>query len=171
MALGGGFTNRPLALWNTVRNDYGKRRLLLAAIKEVPDNEIGRHQKLREEIIWIVETSDKLEGYRDDAAHTPLGYSYPLSTNPFASLLETASGIFADSIMWNPRAVRVNREGMDLLAEFEYARQRVVILRDYALAIDLAWGNEKLSWPDRPPLPNPPPRWALQRKDEGQTKK
>jgi hypothetical protein len=170
-ALGGGFINRPAALWNAVRNDMGKRQLLAAVIDEIPNNEIGERTKLRSEIKWIVTKTNELEGFRDDAAHTPLGYSYPLSEGPLSSLLSMASGIFAESLMGNKRAQRVNRERMDLLAEFEWARQRIIILRDYAMAIDLAWGNEQLPWPDRPKLPNPPPRLGPQRAGGSRKKK
>jgi hypothetical protein len=168
--LGGGFINRPAALWNTVRNDAGKRQLLEAAINEVPDGEIGSRLKLKSEVTWILSKVRELEGFRDDAAHTPLGYSPPWTGGPLASLLEIASGIFAESLMGNARSTRINKQRMDLLAEFEYARQRVVILRDYTLAIDLAWAQEKLPWPDRPKLPNPPPRLGPPRTDEGRKK-
>jgi hypothetical protein len=155
-ALGGGWVNRPLALWHAVRNDVAKRRMLRVAVNEVPDGDLGSRTKLKKEIEWILSLADKLEGVRDDAAHTPL-YYYPAveGDNPLAKII--ASGILADTIMGNERALRINRERKNLVAEFEYARRRIVILRDYAMAIDWAWGYEQLPWPDRPKLPDPPP--------------
>ncbi len=169
-AVGGGWMGRPLALWHAVRSDLSKRQMLKIAIGEIPDGELGSRDKLVGEIKWTLKKADELEGIRDDAAHTPL-YHYPHipGDNILAKVLPT--GVFADSAMGNPRAHRINIENKNLVAEFKYAHERVLILRDYAMAIDFAWGNERLPWPERPKLPNPPPRNAPQRKGASRNSK
>ena len=106
MSIGGGWVNRPLALWHSVRGDHGKRKMLKVAINELPDTEKGDREKLVEEIIWVLENIDKLKDFRDDAAHTPLYYYPPLppSDNALARLI--ASGVFPDDAVGNPRAIK-----------------------------------------------------------------
>lgn len=174
LALGGGFTDRPFGFWHAARADMAKRSLLKIAIETLSDSETGERPKLKKEILWILSNAQELEGQRDDAAHTPLraALSWQGSTltdsNPVQNLLSLASGVFAETVMGNPRAARIERDRKDLLAEFDYSRRRVILLRDYAMAIDLAWTNAQLAWPDRPKLPNPPPRSGQPRKGKRQ---
>jgi hypothetical protein len=163
-ALGGGWVNRPLALWHAVRADGGKRNMLKTALAELSDSEKGQAgDKLVEEIQWILDHAQKLEDIRDDAAHTPL-YRYPpvSSKNKLAKLIKT--GVFPEDTLSHPRARKIISKNKDLLVEFEYARERIIVLRDYALAIDLAWGIESLPWPDRPKLPERKPSRTKQQK-------
>jgi hypothetical protein len=168
--LGAGWVNRPLALWHSTRTDQSKRNMLKAVLDHVPPSEVGSRDKMIAEIKWLLGKAQPIEGTRDDAVHTPLYYYPPLSPdNMLASIIQT--GIFADDAWGNERAWRINREGKDLVAEFEHARQRIILLRDYAMALDLAWGNERLPWPDRPVLPNPPPKTAKKRRSAGRKSK
>jgi hypothetical protein len=163
MALGAGWVSRPLAVWHSVRTDHSKRRMLLSALSELPEGEKAKRDKLISEIKWILDAADKLEGIRDDAAHTPLYHYPPLSSKKALTKL-IASGVFADDTFNHPRAHTINQKKKNLLTEFEYARARAVALRDYTMAIDLAWGNAQLPWPDRPSLPEREPTNRFSRK-------
>ncbi len=162
MAMGGGWINRPLAVWHKTRMDIAKRELLRAAINHLTDAETSKRPKLVEEITWILDNAKKLEDLRDDSAHGPLSVGYmSASILDFENILSNSnilSGMRAfvgpNTILQNPRAVTISKRPTDLLQDFRYAKERVLILRDYAIAIDAAWGNERLPWPDRPPLPD-----------------
>jgi hypothetical protein len=161
MAMGGGYVNRPLAIWHSVRNDVGKRHLLRTAIENLTPKEKAERPKLVDEITWILEKADKLEGLRDDSAHTPL--SRLSSVRLVAIPIDWDIGyplrdVMPDTGFQNPRAMRLDEKSKDLLVEFRYARERIVVLRDYVIAIDSAWGNAHLPWPDRPALPERKPR-------------
>jgi hypothetical protein len=174
MAMGGGWVDRPLGIWHSVRSDYSKRRLLREAIAKLPDNEKANREKLTDEIEWILDASDKLEGLRDDSAHTPLHYLMMGNLLTLADLLAVSdiyqamsSGVFPDTSFQNPRAMQLDKKKKDLLIECRYARERITVLRDYAIAIDAAWANARLAWPDRPILPERKSRQARRRRDGG----
>jgi hypothetical protein len=169
-ALGGGWIERPLALWHSMRTDQSKRNMLKIALDYIPPNETANRPKLVKEIKWILTECQPMEGIRDDAVHTPLYHYPPLETDSALARI-IASGVFAEEIWGNKRAMRINRETQDLVAELEYAHTRIIILRDYAMAIDLAWGNERLPWPDRPKLPSPPPKKTKPPRNEGRKNK
>jgi hypothetical protein len=161
-AMGGGFVNRPLAVWHKTRMDSAKRELLRAAIAHLTDREIGNRPKLVDEITWILDNAKKLEDLRDDSAHGPLSVGYvSLSFLEFDDILSNTGlldrfkpFVGPNTILQNPRALSMQKRAADLLRDFKYARERVLILRDYAIAIDAAWSNARLPWPDRPALPD-----------------
>jgi hypothetical protein len=124
MAMGMPQFERTRALWNETRNDMGKRQLLRAAINNLPASEIRKRSNIVVEIEWILDTANKLGGYRDDSAQTPL-----------AQLLATPGvrTIVPHTRFANPRALRMAKD-KDLLVEYRYARERILVLRDYAIA-------------------------------------
>jgi len=168
---------RSFALWHQTRTDYNKRQLLRAAVSNIPASEMqprivradgsrsGARPKLVEEIIWILDNAKKLEDWRDDSAHTPLRYTYVGDVLSFEALLNDGSFVSSNELKQqivvtqtgfaNPRALRNSKK--NILIEARYARERILVLRDYALAIDVAWTNPPLPWPDRPALPDRKP--------------
>src|ERR1700722_7530402 len=134
MAMGGGWVNRPLAVWHSSVRDYAKRQMLRAAIADMPEPEKAGRSSLIAEITWILDAADKLEGFRDDAAHTPLVY---LFRGVAAADIRNAA-IYPNISFQNPRAVRIDQKNKDILADSRYARERIIILRDYAIAIEAA---------------------------------
>jgi hypothetical protein len=154
---------RSFAIWHATRNDVGKRGLLRTALANLPASEIGKRTTLVKEINWILEVADKLEGFRDDSAHTPLDYTLP-NIFTLADLLSVPSiaelaipAVVAHTGFANPRALRIQKKKRDMLIEYRYARERILILRDYSMAIDHAWANAHAPWPDRPDLPDRKP--------------
>lgn len=157
--LGQDSIDRSLVLWHSIRNDLGKRRLLRATLGTLNEQETSKRPKLVGEAEWILNVADRLEGLRDDSAHTPLLFTF-LDILSMPDLL-SASDIFQMEVtphvaFYNPRAIRMSKK--DLLIEYEYARERILRLRDYVIAIDAAWSNTPLPWPDRPDLPERKPR-------------
>lgn len=161
-AMGGGWVNRPLAVWHKTRMDLAKRELLRAAISNLTDPEVGNRPRLVEEIKWILDSAKKLEDLRDDSAHGPLSVGYmSASILDFGDILDNPNilggmrpFVGPNTVLQNPRALTISKRSTDLLQDFRYARERVLILRDYAIAIDAAWSNARLPWPDRPTLPD-----------------
>jgi hypothetical protein len=153
--MGGGWVNRPLAIWHGATRDGAKRQMLKAAISHLEPIETENRPKLVEEVLWILDVAQKLEGLRDDSAHTPLHASTEQNLYTIGNLLHFGSTlIFPNTGFQNPRAMRLNQGSRNLLIDYRYARERIVILRDYAIAIDAAWSNASLPWPDRPALPD-----------------
>jgi hypothetical protein len=160
MAMGLKQFARSFALWHETRNDVGKRRLLRAAIANLPASEIGERKKLIAEITWLLKAVDKLEGLRDDSVHTPLIYTFPNILTLAEVILGRDAGVptvMPHTGFANPRALLIETKKQNMLVELRYARSRVLVLRDYAIAIDHAWANARVPWPDRPDLPNRKP--------------
>jgi hypothetical protein len=188
---------RSFAIWHATRNDFGKRKLLRAALENLPSSEMGTlvknpdgsfmkdrdgslmgaRPKLVDEIGWILDAADKLEGARDDTAHTPLRYTYVGDLLSLAELITTQSSsddlrkqiVTTNSGFANPKALRQSKR--DLLTEYRYARERILILRDYTIAIEHAWSTPPLPWPDRPGLPDRKPNLRSKTKAPRQKQK
>jgi hypothetical protein len=174
IALGSTHWKRSLAIWHATRSDYSKRKLLRSVLANSPDpgprvahpdgSITGARPKLIEEITWILDAANKLEDWRDDSAHTPLKYSYVGDLLSFSNIL-SAHNIFdfqkqivvPQTGFANPRALKVEQNNRNLLVEYRYARDRILILRDYAIAIEFAWSAPPVPWPDRPALPERKP--------------
>lgn len=139
------------AIWHSIRQDNSKRKALRAAINRLPADDYEGRDKLVDEICWVLDMTDKLEGLRDDAAHTPLHSALPRSTKM----------VFPNKGYGNPRAMRILDKKQDVLTEYSYAYKRILMLRDYVIAIDFAWRNPQLPWPDRPQLPERTPNRQL----------
>lgn len=105
MAMGGGWVNRPLAVWHGATRDHAKRQMLRAAIEDMPEGDKAGRTKLIEEIKWILDAADKLEGFRDDSAHTPLRYLFR-GVVPDVKSADT----FPETTFQNPRAIRVEKK-------------------------------------------------------------
>ena len=149
-------------IWHSIRSDYSKRQVMRAMINELTKAHTKERPKLVEEVIWILNCCDELEGKRDDAAHTPLyHYEYGLLNSPNIlaepNILHVGIGVQANYSFENPRARRFIRQNRDVLVEHKHTRERICILRDYVIAIDYAWMNAHVPWPDRPRLPDRKP--------------
>lgn len=145
------------ALWHEMRSDAGKRLLLDVAINNMGAKQIGEHKTLVSDINWILKQAKQLEGYRDDAAHTPFDYIRPVEWRELFRALVGEDppdpAVVPNTSFANPRALRLKKNKPEMLIEYRYARERILVLRDYALAIEQAWGIGPLPWPDRPDLP------------------
>jgi hypothetical protein len=145
-----------LAIWDKTRSDRAKRRLLEAAIKHLPESITKQRPSLVKEIIWILGVVNDLEGARDDAAHGPL---FSLRTANFYDALvrgslESKDEVLPNTAFGNERAIRLNKDARNLLRNIRYANRRTLVLRDYVIAVDTAWVNVRMPWPDRPSLPD-----------------
>jgi hypothetical protein len=149
-AMIGSNVKQSFGVWHKTRADQAKRNLLKAAITNIPDRDLIKRPTVVKEIAWILEVADKLEGLRDDSVHGPLTASW--------GILERAIGlskpiVTPNTYFGNQRAHRL-KQNEDILRDFKYAKRRILILRDYVLAIDTAWLNVNMPWPDRPELPD-----------------
>jgi hypothetical protein len=156
-AMVGAKVKQSLSVWHKTRADMAKRGLLKAAIKNLSESELKGRPNVVEEIGWILEVADALEGPRDDSAHGPL-YASPLSIFDMDNVLLSRNifdlKVAPNTAFGNPRALRLSKDAPNLLRDFRYAKRRILILRDYVIAIDTAWQNAHSPWPDRPDLPD-----------------
>jgi hypothetical protein len=166
MAMGGGWVNRPLAIWHGSVRDIAKRQMLRAAIANLPESEKAGRTKLVGEINWILDEAKALEGFRDDAAHTPLRYLFRGLAPDIKSAVLSPNTSFQ-----NPRAIRIDQKNKNILTESRYAKARIIVLRDYVIAIDAAWSNARFPWPDRPDLPERKPNRPHKGRAKPQTQK
>jgi hypothetical protein len=177
MSMGGGWVDRPLAIWHSVRNDYGKRNLLRSAILKLEDGQKAERPHLVSEILWILDSANELEGFRDDSVHTPLHFSFEdiYAVRDLYELTDmtklSSKRVYTDTVFQNPRAVRLDQKNKDLLIEYRYARERTLVLRDYAIALDYAWSGARIPWPGRPSLPERKPRRAARSRAAGRGQK
>jgi hypothetical protein len=143
-------------IWHKTRSDSNKRAYLKAAVENLAASAIGDRKELVEDVAWIIEKTNHLEGYRDDSAHTPFQYEHAPN---LMMLLEAITGtnplpdptVAPDTSFANPRAMRLAKR--EMLIEYRYARERILVLRDFAIAIQCAWWDARLPWPERPALP------------------
>jgi hypothetical protein len=146
------------AVWHNTRADNAKRKLLKAAIGNLDGAELKSRPKVVQEIRWILEKADSLEGLRDDSAHGPL-HATPTTILDWNNLLAAGNllglKVRPNISFGNTRAIRLSNGTENLLSDFRYAKKRILILRDYAIAISTAWLNPPMPWPDRPALPDP----------------
>jgi hypothetical protein len=148
-------------IWNSHNFDRPKRMLLRAAVENVPlTPKLARLPKLMEEVLWIINRADSLEDTRNDAIHAPL----VVLRKPHVLALYSGnrdSMVIPDAFLRNTRAAKLREK--NLLAEFRWCRNCALILRDYAIAIYTALDPPvaRFPWPDRPSLPNRPPKSLL----------
>jgi hypothetical protein len=156
---------RSFAIWHAIRSDAGKRRLFREAMVNFSEEELDDTARSRaaKEIGWILDAVNKLEGFRDESAHTPLTYrsigifeaDNILSMPDIFELQQKV--VVPQAGFNNPMALRHHEKQRDLLIEYRYARERIIILRDYIVAIECVLWNPPLPWPDRPSLPDRKP--------------
>ena len=75
-AIGRDLVNRQLALMARRHQNEAERDMFRVAIADMPQTKKAGRSKLIDEIEWILDHANKLEGFRDDAAHTPLRYLF-----------------------------------------------------------------------------------------------
>jgi len=115
------------------------------------------YPRLKEDVLWLLKETDKLEDTRNTAIHSPL---LTESNNDILSLgdILTYHDILrrhyvAPNIrLKNSRAMKLAQK--DLLAEFRWCRDAALLLRDFALSLDAATMPDEIPWPDRHSLPN-----------------
>jgi hypothetical protein len=150
----------PQAAWGAVPNDRMQRAMLLAVAKVcftpsdsplVPQHSNEADAAILKEISWIVEKSDNTGRQRDDAAHAPLALLLELTED---GKTEGAQFI-AHTDQGHPLAEKLKDK--NVLAEYQYYRERMVVLRKYAHQIEQYLRYQR-SWPfpKRPELPSPP---------------
>jgi hypothetical protein len=142
------------SIWYAIQSDRSQRRMLLKAASAIynpshPTPKVSKEERkkspfaaaLWDEIVWIIETADKLGQRRDAAAHSPV-----------ALVLGDPLEFIARHYHGNPLAESLR--GKKLLAEFRLYRKRASVLRQHTEAINryIAMGKE-LPLPHRPPWP------------------
>jgi hypothetical protein len=140
------------AAWQSLPSDRAKRGMLRAAIGQMYANEIKLNPRAQEEMKWFLGQLDRLEEDRNNAIHAPLAsYSHPI----FEMMGMKERGIQPYDLRENRRAA--NLKNKDLLTEYRWARDAVILMRDYAEEIEGSWNwteDKRDPWPERPRLPN-----------------
>lgn len=136
------------AAWQSLGSDRAKRGMLEAVAKSLSPSDIKKNPRGKDDLIWLLRRVTSLEEDRNNAIHSPLR-TYD---GPIWEMLGKPRGIAPDDSSGNARAKKLLKK--NLLIEYRYCRDAVIILRDYAEAIQDAWSYPKNPWPERPQLPN-----------------
>jgi hypothetical protein len=149
----GDFVNYlPLRVWGAIKSDRSQWDMLKAAVN-YPRQEWRLTEKSMTELNWLLERAKSLSDVRNDAIHSPL---FAVDKSLYGGQRKGSEKVAPAWWLFNPRAGKL-AERKSLLAEFRYCRDAAIVLADYAQAIDAALVN-KLALPDRPLLPNRPPK-------------
>jgi hypothetical protein len=148
------------AVWSAANSDRTKRNMLKAALAEPRKLEGGPFPKLKEDISWLLGQATKLEDIRNDIIHAPL-YSL-VDSSPNVSLvsqyfsLQVGAEVIPNLLLQNTRAAKLVDKNMkgQMLADFRWCRDSVLVLRDYAGQIKWALTIDERAWPGRPQMPN-----------------
>ncbi len=157
--MGGELAKRPIAVWNSANFDRARREMIKAAAFAASPNELSEFPNMVDEIKWLCDRVNDFENLRNDAIHSPLLLhitSKGLSSDGIAFFAEKVMDerVAPNDLRDNTRASRLI--GKDLLLEFAWCYESVIVLRDYAVSINN--GLKRAPWPNRPPLPARPPQ-------------
>ena len=152
-----------LAIWNAVPNDRMQRHMVRMAAKSrfgridkkmdeigiqldiISDHEVSQ----REEILWILDSADKMGRKRDDSSHVPVSF-----------YVEETLSVRPDAQYGHPIAEQYS--GKDLVAEFSLTRARINAIcgHAYRMRMYLIGADSQQTLPQRPPWPDSPPSSA-----------
>ena len=145
MCLDGTTMERPVGIWNSQSFDRGRREILKsAAIASIAH--LRYFPRLIEDVKFLCDSVEKFENERNNAVHSPL----LLNKNMLSVLSGVADFVVPDATLKNQRAI--NLAGKDLLLQFTWCRDSILILRDYGAALQHALIASGAPWPDRPSL-------------------
>jgi hypothetical protein len=150
--MGGGNSGKPIGIWNSANFDRARREMLRKAAEAASPDELVAHPKIKDDIIWMLNQLDELEQRRNDVVHSPLAQV----RNMLAVLMGVVDPVVADVLLNNQRARNLAKR--QLIPDFTWCRDTILIWRDFAASIDRALDGTGASWPDRPSLPIRPPR-------------
>lgn len=129
---------------------------MLKAAANYPHHEWQLTKKHKDELNWLLERARALADVRNDAIHSPL---FAVDKSFYGGEQRSGEKIAPAWWLFNPRAGKL-AERKSLLAELRYCRDTAIALSDYAREMDAALVNRR-TWPDRPLLPNRPPKIDL----------
>lgn len=151
----------PSAVWQSANFDRPKRQMLHAAImNSAEEGFFDGFEEVGLEILWLLKQADSLEDFRNSAIHAPLIFlgNTKLSRAVFGEMVERhgLSWVLPNVFLRNQRAIKLTDISTKkaLIDEFRWAREAILVLRDYAEELELAWANEDKSSLERPSLPN-----------------
>lgn len=148
--MGAGEMDRPIGVWNSQNFDRARREMLKAAALASSPSEIDKFPGIKNDIKWLCDRAEEFENRRNNAVHSPL----LLNRNMLTVLMEFSDIVVPDDLRRNQRAI--NLAGKDLLSEFRWCRDSILVLRDFAALVDRALTAEGAPWPGRPSMPIPP---------------
>jgi hypothetical protein len=152
---GGGWVGKHNAIWHSQTMDRAKRELLRGTIAYLLPAETTRFPKMKESVKWVVDTTEKLEDARNNTIHLPL---FLVRDGGLATAARAMGHYIPDvlplTLSGHPRAIRMAEK--DILAEFRWCRQSILVVRDFARHLDRALTADKAPWPDIPKLPDRP---------------
>jgi hypothetical protein len=144
-----------LKLWHSQRSDLAQREMLRAAAEHRTAVASTELKLVWDAILWVTNEATKLSGKRNDALHVPFVFV------THADKIEVLPLFF-----FGNQKARKLAASRDLLKEFEWYKNSLAVLADYAMSLHYAISApEHFPLPHRPVLPNlgqkaPPKRSA-----------
>jgi hypothetical protein len=133
----------PQAVWHSTQGDRAQRQMLKAAVKAAAAEHLFGREHAVQDVLWLLEQSEKLADRRNDAVHSPFVLIASEQGTSFAPM----------DFSGNPRASKLVNK--DLLIEFKWYADCARVLSDFAFAVQQALALPQQPWPNRPSLPGP----------------
>jgi hypothetical protein len=156
---GGGWVHKHYAIWHSQTMDRAKRELLKGAIAYLTQDEEARFPRMAEAVKWIADTTEKLEDARNNTIHLPLFFVSNTGLGAAARAMGMPE-VLPQMVQGHPRALRMAEK--DLLAEFRWCRQSILVVRDFTRHLGRALSASHAPWPDIPKLPDRPAQTSPQ---------
>lgn len=143
------------AVWSSANNDRAKRNILEALLATASTKDTTARPRMVEDVRWLLKEANKLEDVRNDVVHSPLlwlGYTQILAKFVRGEGLTIVPNV----TLGNTRAVKLAKKDLrrHLIVDFRWARNAILVLRNYAHDLRLALLIDGRAWPGRPRLPN-----------------
>jgi hypothetical protein len=130
------------AVWYSSDSDRAQREMLRTALSaSPPDRWTPRLPTARDDLLWLIEESNKFANRRNDAVHAPC----------ILSIQAPEATMAASPFSGHQRAK--NLLGKDLLVEFDWCERWAEGLSRFSDYAETSLRNEHFPWPEKPARP------------------
>jgi hypothetical protein len=137
-----------LAIWHSLRSDRAQREMVRAAIRAAAADEgwTEKFPQARQDVEWALDEANRIAERRNRAIHAPC--SVAVGVEDF------------EIVPWAFSGNRLAKKlvGKDVLQEFKWYEESAKTLKQYIREAHVVLFNGRTPWPDKPQMPNPPPK-------------
>lgn len=152
---------RYAGIWSSASYDRPKREMLKALLNPSIAEAVPTRPKFIEDVKWILGEASGLEEIRNFAVHSPFRYGpfkeHEDMADALTALRDGQYGVVPNVLMKNKRALEMaakDHSKQEMLRKFRWARDYILVLRDFAMMITMALTFDESPWPRRPDTPN-----------------
>jgi hypothetical protein len=145
---------RIAGIWSSSAYDRPKRAMLEGLMTPLVTDDFIRFPNFVSDIKWVLEETNKLEEFRNNAVHVPITIGIGATAKTIEEHISTF-GVVPDIFMKNRRALKLaHKSHQDVLREHRWTCSAAIVLSDFTLKICWALLFDEAPWPRRPSLPN-----------------